>query len=66
MTTEAATAGFYHSPIWNKDYPKLQILTIADLLSGVEAKKPPTSSSTTLKQAEKAETEEGIEQAELF
>jgi site-specific DNA-methyltransferase (adenine-specific) len=34
MRTEAVTAGFYHSPGWNQDYPKLQILTIKDLLSG--------------------------------
>ena len=34
MRTEAADAGFYHSPGWNKDYPRLQILTIADLLAG--------------------------------
>jgi hypothetical protein len=29
------TAGFYHSPGWNKDYPKIQILTITDLLDGL-------------------------------
>jgi hypothetical protein len=29
METEAAAAGFYHSPGWDRDYPKLQILTIA-------------------------------------
>ena len=34
METEAATARFYHSPGWNKDYPRIQILTIAELLAG--------------------------------
>jgi site-specific DNA-methyltransferase (adenine-specific) len=34
MVTEAVTAGHYHSPGWNKDYPRLQILTVADLLKG--------------------------------
>ncbi len=34
MRAEAAGAGFYHSPGWNQNYPKLQILTIADLLEG--------------------------------
>ncbi len=34
MTTEAVTAGFYQSP--KGDVPKIQILTIADLLSGKE------------------------------
>jgi site-specific DNA-methyltransferase (adenine-specific) len=27
MTTEAVSAGFYHSPGWNKDYPRIQIPT---------------------------------------
>ena len=34
MITEAADAGFYHSPGWDQDYPKLQILTVADLFDG--------------------------------
>ena len=33
MHTEAVTAGFYHSDIWQRDYPKLQLRTIADLLA---------------------------------
>ena len=33
MRTEAVTAGFYHSDIWQRDYPKLQLRTIADLLA---------------------------------
>ena len=33
MRAEAASAGFYKAP-WGKDYARLQILTIADLLSG--------------------------------
>lgn len=33
MRSEAASAGFYKAP-WDKDYPRLQLLTIADLLSG--------------------------------
>ena len=51
MTTEAVGKGFYHSEGWNKDYPKLQILTIEDLLSGKQPEMPP--SSITFKQAEK-------------
>ena len=34
MRTEAASVGFYFSPGWNKNYPKLQILTVAELLTG--------------------------------
>ncbi|MCX6033346.1 MAG: DNA methyltransferase [Chloroflexi bacterium] len=51
MQTEAASAGIYHSPGWNRDYPRLQIVAIADLLHGSEVKMPPTAS--TFKQAQK-------------
>lgn len=51
MQKEAASAGFYHSPGWDKDYPKLQILSIADLLTGKAVSMPNTS--ITFKQARK-------------
>lgn len=41
MRAEAAQAGFYHSDTWNKDYPKVQILTIAELLDGRQIEMPP-------------------------
>jgi len=41
MITDAVTAGMYHSPGWNKDFPKIQILTIEELLKGAEIKMPP-------------------------
>lgn len=41
MRTEAVSAGFYHSPGWGQDYPRLQILTIEELLHGAEIKMPP-------------------------
>ncbi len=34
MRGEAAAAGFYHSSLMGRDYPKVQILTIDELLSG--------------------------------
>jgi hypothetical protein len=40
MITEAAQKGFYHSPL-GKDYPKLQILTIEEILSGKAPEIPP-------------------------
>ena len=40
MRTEAVSAGFYHSDIWQRDYPKLQLRTIADLLDGKEFEVP--------------------------
>ena len=64
METEAATSGFYHSPGWNKDYARIQILTIMELLSGKNVQMPPVS--MTFKQAEKVKTESGGRQHELF
>jgi site-specific DNA-methyltransferase (adenine-specific) len=63
MVTEAASAGFYHSPLWNKDYPRLQILTIEQLLAGKEIEMPP-SAYGTFKQAEKVK-KDGGKQGEL-
>lgn len=51
MLTEAAEKGFYHSPGWNKDYPRLQILTVEDLLNGKTVDLPPNLQ--TYKQAGK-------------
>jgi site-specific DNA-methyltransferase (adenine-specific) len=42
MTLEASTAGLYHSDLWNRDYPKLQILSIRELLSGRHPELPPS------------------------
>lgn len=63
MKTEAATAGLYRSEGWNKDFPRLQILTIEELLSGAEVKIPP--SAITFKQAER-EAEATGKQDKLF
>ena len=41
MRTEVAGAGFYHSPGWDQNYPKLQILTVAELLAGKGIEMPP-------------------------
>lgn len=63
MTKEAVTAGFYHSAFWGKDYPRLQILTIGELLEGKEVLMPPASG--TFKEAAKAEKEGPEQQPEL-
>jgi site-specific DNA-methyltransferase (adenine-specific) len=55
MITEALEKGFYHSPGWNRDYPRLQIVTVEELLDGKQIDMPP--SSITFKQAEKVEKE---------
>lgn len=51
MRTEAAEAGFYHSPGWNQDYPRIQLRTIAELLAGKGIDVPPQH--VTFKQAPK-------------
>ena len=56
MKTEAASAGHYTSPGWNRSYPRLQILTVEGLLAGVEnLDRPPTS--ITFKTAQREEPE---------
>jgi SAM-dependent methyltransferase len=42
MRTEAAGAGFYESPTWGKKYPRLQLLTVAELLAGKGVAYPPS------------------------
>ena len=55
MRAEAAGAGFYDSPGWNKKYPRLQILTIAELLQGKRVECPPSRyADTTFKKAPRA------------
>jgi len=52
MRKEAASAGFYTSP-WGK-HPRLQLLTIDDLLIGKGIDRPPAQTSATFKKAPKA------------
>lgn len=42
MLKEATLAGYYHSDRWQKDYPRLQILTIQQLLAGAVVQSPAT------------------------
>jgi site-specific DNA-methyltransferase (adenine-specific) len=60
METEAVAAGHYHSPGWNRDYPRVQILTIDELLRGAEVKMP-QQALTTFKQADRADEESGVQ-----
>jgi len=41
MRKDATEAGWYHSEGWNRDYPKIQILTIEELLTGKLPDMPP-------------------------
>ncbi|MEA3375047.1 MAG: DNA methyltransferase [Chloroflexota bacterium] len=63
---EAASAGFYHSPGWNTDHPRLQILTVTELLEGKGIDMPPLRQvSQTFKQAPPSERESGATQGKL-
>ena len=55
MRTEAASAEFYHSPGWNTKHPRLQLLTVAELLEGKRVDMPPVKhTNVTFKRAPKA------------
>jgi site-specific DNA-methyltransferase (adenine-specific) len=59
MRTEAVTAGFHESSNWGRKYPKVQLLTVADLLAGKSIDMPPIRQvSTTFKKAPQAKGEE--------
>ncbi len=65
MITEALSTGYYRSPGWNIDYPRIQILTIAELLKGAKVQMP--MQHGTFKQAQKVKQDgTDIEQNELF
>ena len=59
MVNEAASSGYYTSEFWQKEYPKIQIFTIDELLKGNEIKMPPDFG--TFKQAPKEKKEEGTQ-----
>ena len=41
MRTEAVSAGFYRSEVWQRDFPKVQVRTVAELLDGRGFELPP-------------------------
>jgi DNA modification methylase len=54
MQTEAVTAGFFESKTWGKKFPKVQLLTVADLLAGKKIEMPPIRQvDATFKRAER-------------
>ena len=60
MLKEALDAGYYHSPIWNKDYNRIQIITIEELLNGKTVDMPPqTQTNITFTKAPKVKRKEG-------
>lgn len=59
MLKEAAQKGFYHSAIFDKDFPRIQIFTIEEILSGKKPDTPPTISS--FRKAQRTDTSENLE-----
>jgi DNA modification methylase len=58
MHREAASAGFYESPGWRKKYPRLQLLTIGEILDGKGIAYPPAQhTNVTFRKAPKAKKE---------
>ena len=68
MVTEAIKAGYYHSEGWGRDYPRIQIKTIEELLKEINAGKTPKVDMPpqygTFKQAQRVQ-QTGAEQPEL-
>jgi site-specific DNA-methyltransferase (adenine-specific) len=40
MRVEATTAGFHSSPLWEREFPRIQIFTVAELLDGHQPELP--------------------------
>ena len=57
MRTEAVSAGSYHSDFWNRDYPRIQLITASELLAGKRVEMPPQVSpfSQAAREAERGE-----------
>jgi len=54
MKVKAATAGLFESQTWGQKYPKLQLLTVEDLLAGKDIAMPPRKQvDATFKKSQK-------------
>ena len=59
MLREAVSAGFYTSPLWRQSYPKIQILTVEEILNGAKVQMPPAYAP--FKQAGRVTKQEGTQ-----
>ena len=59
MRTEAVSAGFYHSDIWQRDYPKIQLRTVEELLAGQDFELPSRLPSYEAAQRHREGAEQG-------
>ena len=66
MEKEAIDAGRFAAKIYQKEYPKIQILTIAGLLDGSEHLNAPPQANPFAKAASEAETGPTLKQGEIL
>jgi hypothetical protein len=66
MRKEAASAGFYECAAWNTKHPRLQILTVGDLLEGKTIDAPATGDIRTFKKAPRVRAKSKDSQHKLF
>ncbi|MBU4398138.1 MAG: restriction endonuclease, partial [Planctomycetes bacterium] len=66
MRTEAASAGFYECVAWNTKHPKIQILTVGELLDGKTLDAPPSRDIRTFKKAPRARRKPVEKQTQLL
>jgi len=59
MRTEAAAAGFYHNEFWKKSYPRIQILTVEEILSGKRPDLPPKTRAYAEAPLEREQAQQG-------
>jgi DNA modification methylase len=59
MKSEAAAAGFYNSP-WGTKHPRVQVVTVAELLEGRKIDMPPSQDLRTFKKAAKVKRGPGL------
>jgi DNA modification methylase len=66
MVTEAAAAGFYKWPWKEKDFPRMQLITVSQILRGKAVEYPhPTATSATFKRAPRAQGRNCAKQTNL-
>lgn len=53
MNTEAVSSGYCHSSLWDRDYSRIQIPPVEELLNGKEIEMPPDASSQTFKRTKR-------------
>ena len=59
MRQEAVSAGFYHSDLWGRDFPKIQLRTVGEMLSGEGFDLPPGLGYPAAQRARRAPGRQG-------